>query len=69
VDTGDWILAAKEIKRWNKAGVKVLPGLTARREDEVKLLVSDHAQASIRNFDASIKVNAGSGENTRCRYR
>lgn len=39
VDTGDWISAASEIKRWNKAGGKVLAGLTARREDEAKLLL------------------------------
>ena len=39
VDTGDWISAVSEIKRWNKAGGKVLAGLTARREDEAKLLL------------------------------
>lgn len=38
VDAGDWVSAVSEIKRWNKAGGKVLAGLTARREDEAKLL-------------------------------
>jgi lysozyme len=38
VDAGDWISAVHEIKRWNKAGGKVLPGLTKRREDEAQLL-------------------------------
>lgn len=38
VDAGDWISAVQEIKRWDKAGGKVLAGLTKRREDEAKLL-------------------------------
>lgn len=38
VDAGNWLEAVSEIKRWNKAGGKVLAGLTARREDEAKLL-------------------------------
>lgn len=38
VDAGDWLSAVSEIKRWDKAGGKVLAGLTARREDEAKLL-------------------------------
>jgi lysozyme len=38
VDSGDWLSAVSEIKRWNKAGGKVLAGLNARREDEAKLL-------------------------------
>ena len=39
VDAGNWLEASQEIRRWNKAGGKVLAGLTARREDEAKLLV------------------------------
>ena len=38
VDAGDWVSAVHEIKRWNKAGGKVLAGLTKRREDEAQLL-------------------------------
>ena len=38
IDAGDWISAVQEIKRWNKAGGKMLTGLAARREDEAKLL-------------------------------
>lgn len=38
IDAGDWISAVHEIKRWNKAGGKVLAGLTKRREDEAQLL-------------------------------
>ena len=39
VDAGNWLEASQEIRRWNKAGGKVLAGLTARREDEAKLLM------------------------------
>lgn len=38
VDAGNWLEAVSEIKRWNKAGGKVLPGLVKRREDEARLL-------------------------------
>ena len=38
IDTANWLEAVSEIRRWNKAGGKVLAGLTARREDEAKLL-------------------------------
>jgi lysozyme len=38
IDAGDWVSAVQEIKRWDKAGGKVLPGLVKRREDEAKLL-------------------------------
>lgn len=34
---GDYAGAANEFARWNKAGGKVLPGLTARRAAEAKL--------------------------------
>jgi len=40
VDVGDWISAAVEIKRWDKAGGKVLKGLTIRRNKEAKLILS-----------------------------
>ena len=39
VDAGNWLEASQEIRRWNKAGGKVLAGLTDRREDEAKLLM------------------------------
>lgn len=39
IDAGDWLSAVQEIKRWDKAGGKVLPGLVARRKDEAALLV------------------------------
>jgi lysozyme len=39
VDAGNWLEASQEIRRWNKAGGKVLAGLTARREDEAKLIL------------------------------
>ena len=38
IDAGDWVSAVQEIKRWDKAGGKVLPGLVKRREDEARLL-------------------------------
>ena len=36
--TGDWEGAKKEILKWNKAGGKVLSGLTKRRIAESRLL-------------------------------
>lgn len=38
VDVGDWNSAAIEILKWNKAGGRVLPGLTKRRSAEAMLL-------------------------------
>lgn len=40
VDANDWISAAVEIKRWDKAGGKVLKGLTIRRNKEAELILS-----------------------------
>ncbi len=37
LNNGDKIGAAAEFKRWNKAGGKVLNGLTLRREEEASL--------------------------------
>lgn len=39
VNQRDWIAAGKELGRWVYGGCKVLPGLVARREAEVVLLV------------------------------
>lgn len=39
VDAQDWNAAAVEIKRWNRAAGKALPGLTARRKKEADLLL------------------------------
>lgn len=39
VNQRDWTAAAFEIRRWNKAGGKVLAGLVARREAEAQLLL------------------------------
>jgi lysozyme len=38
VDSGEWEAAKKEMLRWNKAGGKVLAGLTRRRQAEANLL-------------------------------
>ena len=38
VDAEDWVGAAHEILRWNKAAGRVLPGLTRRRKAEAELL-------------------------------
>ena len=35
---GDWHGAAAELRKWVRAGVRVLPGLVVRREAEVRLL-------------------------------
>jgi lysozyme len=40
VDANNWISAAVEIKRWDKAGGKVLKGLTIRRNKEADLILS-----------------------------
>ena len=37
LNAGDYAGACEEIKRWNRAGGKVLPGLTKRREQEYQL--------------------------------
>lgn len=41
LNAGDYAGAAAEFPRWNKAGGKVLPGLTRRREAERALFLSD----------------------------
>lgn len=38
INQGDWPAAARELRRWIYGGGRVLPGLVARREDEVRLL-------------------------------
>jgi lysozyme len=40
LNAGDTVGACNEIPRWNKAGGRVLPGLTARRAAEQKLCLS-----------------------------
>lgn len=39
IEAADWAQAASECKRWDKAGGKVLKGLTARREAEAKAIL------------------------------
>lgn len=41
LNAGDYAGAADEFPRWNKAGGKILPGLTRRREAERALFLSD----------------------------
>lgn len=41
VNAEQWDLAAVEIKRWNKAGGKVLKGLDKRRKEEAEMLLKD----------------------------
>lgn len=43
VNAGDFVGAANQFPRWNKAGGKVLPGLTRRREAEKKLFLTEEA--------------------------
>ena len=40
VDAGNWLAASSEIKKWDKAGGKVLKGLTIRRNKEADLILS-----------------------------
>ena len=41
LNAGDYAGACEEIKRWNRAGGKVLPGLTKRREIEYRLCLGE----------------------------
>lgn len=41
LNAGDYMGAANQFLRWNKAGGQVLRGLTRRREAERKLFISD----------------------------
>lgn len=43
VNQRDWTAAAKELRRWVYGGGKVLPGLVARREAEVPLILQSTA--------------------------
>ena len=38
VNAGDWDAVPAEIRKWNKAGGRVLKGLTIRREAEISVL-------------------------------
>lgn len=48
LNAGDYAGAAKEFQKWNKAGGKVLAGLTRRRESERQLFLS-----AVREDDAN----------------
>lgn len=41
LNAGDYTGSCREIKRWNKAGGKVLPGLTKRREKEYRMCMGE----------------------------
>lgn len=41
INQHDWVAAGHELRRWIYGGGKVLPGLVARREAEVALLIFD----------------------------
>ena len=41
----DWAAATQELRRWVYGGGKVLPGLVARRESEIKLLTDSSASS------------------------
>lgn len=43
LNAGDYTGACSEIKRWNKAGGKVLPGLTKRRKKEYRMCMGEAA--------------------------
>ena len=43
LNSGDYSSACEQIKRWNKAGGKVLPGLTKRREKEYRMCMGEAA--------------------------
>lgn len=39
INQRDWNAAASELRKWTRGGGRVLPGLVARREAEIKLLL------------------------------
>ena len=41
INAGDFDGAARQFPRWNKAGGKVLPGLTRRRNDEMLMFMGE----------------------------
>ncbi|ARQ46661.1 lysozyme [Oxalobacter formigenes] len=41
LNAGDYTGSCREIKRWNKAGGKVLPGLVNRREKEYRMCMGE----------------------------
>ena len=41
IDEGNWGASVTEIRRWNRAGGKVLRGLDNRRKDEADMLLMD----------------------------
>ena len=45
INQRDWIAASQELRRWVYGGGKVLPGLVARRESEIKLLTDSSASS------------------------
>lgn len=44
LNAGDYVGACKEIKRWNRAGGKIVKGLTNRREGEYNMCIMDHKE-------------------------
>jgi GH24 family phage-related lysozyme (muramidase) len=44
LNAGDRVAACKELPRWNKAGGKVVQGLTNRRNDEMRICLEGVAQ-------------------------
>lgn len=40
VNEGNWLEASQQVMRWNRAGGKVMKGLTRRRQAEANLLIS-----------------------------
>lgn len=50
LNEGDYIGAANEFLRWDKAGGKVLAGLTRRRKDEYNMFLFREGFSDERNF-------------------
>lgn len=59
LNAGDYKGAAGQFKLWNKAGGKVLPGLTKRRASEAELFLTptSKAKASAEESPPKVKVN------------
>ncbi len=49
INAGDWSGAATEMKRWIRAGGKVLNGLVRRRDAEVVLFMKPHQENSVKD--------------------
>ena len=49
INQRDWAAAGLELRRWIYGGGKVLPGLVARREAAIRLLIGSHPELALQD--------------------